>query len=125
MPQRLLPFLPAPLRVVDVTTEPEGITVLTVPLSAPALCPDCHRPSDRIHGRYDRVLADFPWQGQPVSLRNRWRRFQCRTPGCPRRTFSERVPEGASAHARRSRRLEDLQQHLGLALGGSPAARLA
>lgn len=99
--------------------------MLTVPLSAPALCPDCHKPSDRTPDRYDRVLADLPWQGQPVNPRLRLRRFQCRNPGCPRRTFSERVPEVASPRARRLRRLEDLQQHLSLALGGSPAAPLA
>ncbi|MDP4027186.1 hypothetical protein Q8W71_31925 [Methylobacterium sp. NEAU 140] len=43
----------------------------------------------------------------------------------PRRTFGETPPDVAAPHARRSRRLHDLQRHLGLALGGAPAARLA
>jgi transposase len=70
-------------------------------------------------------LADLPLQGRPVLLRLRLRRLACTNPACKRRTFSEAVPTVAAAYARRSRRLGDVQRHLGLALGGEAGARLA
>ncbi|MDP4026452.1 ISL3 family transposase [Methylobacterium sp. NEAU 140] len=125
MPKRLLPFIPPSLRVVAVTTEPQHVTVLAVPRSTAPCCPACRIRSDRVHGSYERHLADLPWQGCSVGLRVRLRRLRCRNPACPRRTFSETPPDVAAPHARRSRRPHDLQRHLGLALGGAPAARLA
>jgi transposase len=125
MPKRLLPFIPASLRVIAVAAEPERVTVMAVPRSAASCCPVCRRHSDRSHGSYERRLADLPWQGRSVSLRVRLRRLCCRNPACPRRTFSQSLPDVAVPHARGSRRLQDVQRHLGLALGGAPAARLA
>ena len=125
MSKRLLPFIPPSLRVVAVTAEPQHVTVLAVPRSAAACCPACRNRSDSVHGSYERHLADLPWQGRSVGLRVRLRRLRCRNPACLRRTFSETPPDVAAPHARRSRRLHDLQRHLGLALGGAPAARLA
>ncbi|WP_244560591.1 MULTISPECIES: transposase family protein [Azospirillum] len=29
-------------------------------------CPRCHAPSSRVHSRYERRLADLPWQGRPA-----------------------------------------------------------
>jgi transposase len=37
----------------------------------------------------------------------------------------EQLPKVVAAHARRSRRLADIQRHIGLALGGAAGARLA
>ena len=125
MPKRLLPFIPTSLRVIAVASEPERVTVMAVPRSAAAYCPVCRRHSDRTHGSYERRLADLPWQGRSVSLCVRLRRLCCRNPACSRRTFSQRLPDVAVPRARRSRRLQDVQRHLGLALGGAPAARLA
>lgn len=55
----------------------------------------------------------------------RLRRLRCRNPACLRRTFSEAPSDVAAPYTRRSSRLHDVQRHLGLALGGAPAARLA
>src|SRR5215217_6943573 len=91
-----------------------------------AACPGCAAPSLRVHSRYERMVADLPWQGRTVTLRVLTRRFRCLNPDCPRATFSERLPEAAAAPlARRTARLADLQRHLGLALGGEAGARLA
>lgn len=125
MPKRLFPFIPPSLRVVAVASEPERVSVLAVPRSTASFCPACRNRSDSPHGHYERHLADLPWQGRSVCLHVRLRRLRCRNPACPRRTFSEAPPDVAAPHARRSRRLHDVQRHLGLALGGAPAARLA
>ena len=54
------------------------------------------------------------------------RRFRCVEPGCRRRIFAERLGEGiAGRSARRTSRLETIVHHLGIALGGRPAAALA
>jgi transposase len=125
MPRRLLPLVPDRLDVLQVRPEPDRIIILATIRPAPTLCPVCRMPSRRRHGHVERTLADLPWQGRPVRLRVRLRRLACRNPACPRRTFSERLPDVARPHARRSERLRDVQRHLGLALGGAPAARLA
>lgn len=125
MPRRLLPLVPDRLDVLHVRPEPDRIIVLATIRPAPTLCPVCRMPSRRRHGHVERTLADLPWQGRPVRLRVRLRRLACRNPACPRRTFSERLPDVARPHARRSERLREVQRHLGLALGGAPAARLA
>ncbi|MBK3773437.1 ISL3 family transposase [Azospirillum brasilense] len=90
--------------------------------SAP--CPRCHAPSSRVHSRYERRLADLPWQGRPVILRLQARRFLCREADCPKHTFAERPPGIVQPSARRSERLVDIQRHIALALGGEAGGRL-
>lgn len=102
MPKRLLPFIPASLRVIAVASEPERVTVMVVPRSAAMCCRVCQRHSDRIHGSYERRLDDLPWQGRSVSLRVRLRRLCCCNPVCPRRTFSQSLPDVAVPRARRA-----------------------
>ncbi|MFC0407130.1 hypothetical protein [Roseomonas elaeocarpi] len=54
------------------------------------------------------------------------RRFRCDTVTCRRQIFTERFGAGVLApRARRTTRMEGLVHHLGLALGGRPAASLA
>ena len=60
-----------------------------------------------------------------MRLRVRVRRFRCTNPACSRRTFSVPIPTVAAAYAQRSRRLGEVQGHLGFALGGEAGARLA
>jgi transposase len=74
---------------------------------------------------YQRTVADLPWAGVPVTLQLHVRRFVCPNPACPRRTFSEPLPEVVAPSARRSVRLADEQRQLGLQVGGSVAARIA
>lgn len=125
MCKRLLPLIPAGLVVDDVQVLPDGLTIHARPRSASATCPLCRRPSRRVHSRYVRVLADLPWQGQAVAIQVRARRFLCSTPDCARRVFAELLPGIVDRHGRRTRRLGEVQRHLGLALGGAPGTRLA
>jgi transposase len=71
------------------------------------------------------MLADLPWQGRPVTLQLQARRFRCLNQACPRRTFTERLPDVARPAARRTDRLGGLQRHIGLALGGEAGTRLS
>jgi transposase len=102
-------------------------TVITVrPTSDTSLCPGCGASSGRIHSRYQRRLTDLPLAGRPVRLVVVARRFRCVTVMCGRRIFTERFDDGALAPwARRTARLDLVVHHLGLALGGCPAASFA
>ncbi|WP_145144478.1 ISL3 family transposase [Roseomonas gilardii] len=123
--KRLLPLLPAGLLVQQILPTPALLTIIVTPLQPQAACPICGTPSRHIHSRYDRVLHDLPWQGRPVRLLVRARRFRCLDPACSRVTFAERLAGTAPPAARRTERLDDLQRHLGLAAGGEAGARLA
>jgi transposase len=123
--KRLLALIPGGLVVERVLPEPDRVTVVARSRLPTSPCPSCDAPSSRVHSRYERRLADLPWQGRPVTIRIRARRFLCIEPTCPRRTFAERLPGIARRSARRCERLADVQRHVALALGGEAGARLA
>src|SRR3982751_1110840 len=108
--KRLLPLIPGGLVVERVLPEPDRVTVVARSRLPTSPCPDCRAPSSRVHSRYERRLADLPWQGRPVAVRLRARRFFCAEPACPRRIFAERLPGVARPSARRSERLAGVHQ---------------
>jgi transposase len=57
-----------------------------------ATCPSCGWQSDKAHSRYQRHLADLPWEGVAVKLILSARKFFCLNPDCRRRIFCERLP---------------------------------
>jgi transposase len=123
--RRFPPLIPAGLSVVQVLPAADRVTIVTAPTPSQSACPLCGGLSGRAHSHYTRTLADLPWSGRVVAVQVRARRFRCATADCPRRVFTERLPEVARPRARRSERLADVQRHLGLALGGAAGSRLA
>src|ERR1700743_2607428 len=90
------------------------------------LCPSCGTVSRRVHSRYRRRVTDLPLSGRIVQLLLIARRFRCDAVLCGRQIFTERFAEGVLApSARRTARLDSIVHHLGLALGGRPAAGFA
>lgn len=112
---------------VDAAHRESDATLITIrPLSMTSACPGCGTRSARIHSRYQRRLADLPLAGKPVRLVVRVRRFHCDAVLCGRRIFTERFDKNVLAPwARRTVRLDDIVHHLGLVLGGRPAASFA
>ena len=91
-----------------------------------AACPLCGATSRRIHSRYTRQVSDLPCGGKQISLRVISRRFVREVSHCRRRIFAERFGDDVlPARSRRTARLEYIVHHLGLALGGRPAASFA
>jgi transposase len=123
--KRALPLIPAGLVVDQVLPTPDHVTIFVRPRQEHSPCPTCACVSTRAHSRYQRKLGDLPWQGRPVTLHVRARRFRCLNAACERQTFAERLSGTARVAARRTDRLGDLQCHLGLALGGEAGRRLA
>lgn len=123
---RLSSLIPAGL-IVEIIAEEDGAIVVSARAGADErACPLCGRLSSRIHSRYVRTAADLPYAGKRVELRLVARRFVCAVPLCRRRIFAERFEAGIVAErSRRTSRLEYIVHHLGLALGGRPAAGFA
>ena len=104
----------------------ESVQIQLRPRSRSGVCPDCGLPSRRIQSRYIRRAADLPVSGRRVELVIKARRFWCDTVLCGRRIFCERFDDRVLArYSRRTQRLETIVHHLGLALGGRPAAAFA
>src|SRR5258706_3620760 len=113
--------------VVDGTSsDGPGLVIAVRPVSRTSKCPGCKTNSERVHSRYHRRLADLPLAGRPVRLVVVARRFHCDAVLCGRRIFVERFDQDVLAPwARRTARLDHIVHHLGLALGGWPAASFA
>src|SRR5919202_1828865 len=112
-------------RVDDVRVSDGALTIALTSTRTTATCPSCRRRSRHPHSRYRRRVADQPWAGHPVTVVLHGRRFLCRTPQCPRRTFRERFPALVAPCARRSDGLRTALARIGLAAGGEAGARLA
>jgi hypothetical protein len=90
------------------------------------LCPSRGTVSRRVDSHYRRRVTDLPLSGRIVQLLVIARRFRCDAVLYGRQIFTERFAEGVLApSARRTARLESIVRHLGLALGGRPAAGFA
>lgn len=119
-------LIPSGVAVANVSETDETINVEGKATAISRPCPQCGTPSQKVHSRYTRTVWDLPCAGRKVVLRLAARRFFCTNPSCRQRIFAERFgPSILSARARRTVRLESLAHHLGLALGGRPAASFA
>lgn len=90
-----------------------------------AQCPGCGTRSGRVHGRYQRRLADTPLSVQPVVIQLLVRRFVCAEPGCGRSTFAEQVTGLTAPHGRYTPPLRAALTTIAVALAGRAGARLA
>ncbi len=90
-----------------------------------ATCPACGTSTQKVHSRYVRRLTDLPWDGVPVVVHLKTRRFFCVEPGCRRKVFTEPLPGTVARYSRRSCRSGEALRWLTLALGGRAGARLA
>ena len=113
------------LRCDQVTIGQDVIVIAVSSASPSARCPHCDAVSTRIHSHYQRTLTDLPWQGRQVHVGWRSRKFFCDAPDCQQRIFTERLPDVAAAHARRTTRLDDAQRQIAFTCGGEGGARLA
>lgn len=120
----VLSLIPRALRVLRVLPAASHVTVEADQCRCIAECPTCGSASRRVQSNYRRKLRDLPSHGRVVTIHVSARRFRCLNPCCVRKTFAERLDD-AMVSARRTKRLGDLQRHLGLALGGEAGTRLA
>ena len=125
--QRFQSLSPAGLLIDDVEIGPDRIVITARCRAALAKCPDCGRQSKRVHSRYERRLLDLPSQGRAVQLRVAVRRFRCTELRLPAKHFcrADSTSTWPADQLGALSRLEAIVHHLGIALGGRPAAALA
>lgn len=78
--QAPLPLLPAALVVYRVFQSPTDIQIRCHYRAFGARCPCCRTRSRSVHSRYERRLADLPWQGRAVTILIEVRRLSCVSP---------------------------------------------
>ena len=121
----LLSLLPGGIAVDRIEVSAGLVTVHAQSANLIACCPLCAMPSERVHGRYTRRVADLPLMGRIVSLSLQIRRFRCLQSDCPRRIFAERLSAAVPDRKRRTVRLAEVQRSLALGAGGELGSRLA
>ncbi len=109
------------------TTTVAGDTLLVDahPAQATARCPDCQRPSSRVHSRSLRLPRDLPLAVYRVRLRLRVRRFFASLTAARGAPSLNRCRNSSPRRAQRTSRFTQSLHDLSLSLGGRPAARLA
>jgi transposase len=123
-PTAVLPHAPG-LLLDDVLYDDQTVCIVLRSTAPAAACPLCQQPTTRIHSHYTRHPADLPWAGHAVRFVLHVRKFFCLTPTCPRRIFTERLPDIVAPSARTTVRLTALLRAIAFALGGEAGARLA
>lgn len=116
--------VPEGFAIERVDTSGAAIVIAIRAMSTASPCQACASPSLRVLSRYRRRLTDLPVGGRVMQLTIIARRLYCAAVLCGRRIFTERFKELAP-WARRTVRLDTIIRHLGLALGGRPAANFA
>src|SRR5436309_11252211 len=117
-------LLPADMVIEAVYPSKTLLTVQVVCRLQSAACPLCQHSSERIAGSYGRTVADVPCGGRRVTLALMVRKFVCGTPDCPRKIFTERLPDLVQSYARMTNRLSEVLQTLGFATCGELGERL-
>ena len=117
--------LPAGIAVTSVHPSASELVIGVACLAPSMPCPACHQPSARIHGHYQRTVADLPCAGRNVILALTLRKFVCSTPSCPHKIFTERLPGLVESYGRMTGRLIALVQAFGVAAGGQKGTRQA
>lgn len=112
-------------RLLSYHRETKRLVLICERVTPTALCPICGTATHRIHSRYERTVRDLSVQNVQVVLRLHVRKFYCDQPNCPRRIFTERLPQVTSSHGRFTFGLRQLLGQLGREQGGASAERSA
>ncbi len=117
--------LPEMIDVTAILPTETGVCVHICCQTKLAVCPFCQHSSERVHGTYQRTVADVPCGGRRVLLRLRVRKFVCAASECPCQIFTERLSDFVKSYARMTNRLIAALQAVGLVAGGEMGTRLA
>jgi transposase len=120
-------FLPLPqgLRMTKVCQGEASLLIQVISEQLSANCSLCGQSSNAVHSRYRRQLKDVPCGGQAVCLQLTVHKFFCRNPQCPRKIFTERIPQFVKPWAQTTVRFTQALQAIGFATSGGLGVRLA
>lgn len=117
--------LPDGLEVVSITTTNQLLIVHVTASATSSLCPLCAHAATHVRSYYSRLVTDVPCAGRQVQLYLHVRKFRCDTASCPRKVFAERLGPFIEAWARKTTRLRQAIEAIGLSTCGEVGARLA
>ena len=117
--------LPSGLEVADISASDKLLTVRLKACAPNGICPLCAHAATHVRSYYTRFVADVPCAGRHVQLVLRVRKFRCDTASCPRKIFAERLGPFIEAWARKTTRLRQAIEAIGLSTCGEGGARLA
>jgi hypothetical protein len=112
-------------RLLSSSRETQRLVLTCERVTPSALCPVCGTAAHRIHSRYQRTIWDLSVQNVQVLLQLHVRKFYCDRSDCPRRIFTERLPQITSPHGRFTFGLRQFLGQLGREQGGASGARSA
>lgn len=115
----------AGLELAEMAETSDLLTVHVVATSPTKACPLCSEVATHVRSYYTRLVADLPIAGRRVQLLLHVRKFRCDTTTCPRKVFAERLNSFAEAWARKTTRLREAIEAIGLSTSGEGGARLA
>ena len=117
--------LPDGLEVASLALTDDMLRIHVVATAERRACPLCGEGATHIRSYYTRLVADLPCTGHRVQLILHVRKFRCDTATCPRKVFAERLGSFVKAWARKTTRLREAIEAIGLATCGEGGARLA
>lgn len=115
---------PTHLHLEHIRVDTDVITLVVASKEECAPCPLCHERAHRVHSHSVRTRADLPWNGVAVRLHLTVRRVLCVADDCRRRIVAGQFPGLTAPYARRTKRLTDVVELIGFALGGEAGARV-
>ncbi len=121
------PLLPLPegMLIDQIQITETGLLIAVIATHPTSRCPLCSEEASSIHSCYRRILRDVPCGGRQVQLALTVRKFFCHNALCPRKIFTERIPQFVEPWARMTIRHGQALQAIGLATCGKGGARLA
>jgi len=117
--------LPDGIEIASVSGTSDRLSIHVVATAPMRACPLCAEAATHVRSYYTRLVADLPCAGRRVQLLLRVRKFRCDTVACPRKVFAERLGTFLQAWARKTTRLRQAIEAIGLATCGEGGARLA
>jgi transposase len=125
MPTSPLFPLPEGLEMTEVRETANEVVVCVTSQRESSPCPQCSISSSALHSFYHRHPQDLPCVGRPIRLVLTVRKFFCRNPNCPRKVFTERLPDFIEASSRLTMRLRTGIQEIGFETSGKGGERLS
>ncbi|MFJ2746241.1 ISL3 family transposase [Streptomyces sp. NPDC087440] len=92
--------------------------------AVPAGCTGCGKLSTWCHSRYSRRLSDVTLAGKPLLIDLSVRRLYCENTMCTKVTFAEQVTGLTVRYQRRTPRLQDLVEDVGVVLAARGGSRI-
>lgn len=124
MPTTALLPLPDGLEITAISVTKQELQVRITSNRMSSLCPLCSTPSFAIHSYYRRKPLELPCVGQTVRLLLSVKKFFCRVASCPRKVFTERLPDMIEPSSRLTTRLRSIVQAICAAFNAKGGARL-